>query len=207
MAQMFAHPERLTPGEAYASLVTLLEGKGFLDTLTALDGHRFEGEIGVPVTIRPPSEQPTTGSRCPRSPRRARGPRSWPSCFQTNTRPKCTRRSSFPSWAPVATSPAGCCCPLSRPRPSRSSAFRTGRSSCRRSAAASSSPPTGTSATPRRRPAERHHPCPSPLRDPRATPTRARRARSRTPASRRSTRRRIGASARACCQTMARRSC
>lgn len=51
MAQMFAHPERLTPGEAYASLVTLLEGKGFLDTLTALDGHRFEGEVGVPVTI------------------------------------------------------------------------------------------------------------------------------------------------------------
>jgi pimeloyl-ACP methyl ester carboxylesterase len=51
MAQMFAHPERLTPGEAYAHLVTLLDGKGFLDTLSALDAHRFEGEIGVPVTI------------------------------------------------------------------------------------------------------------------------------------------------------------
>jgi pimeloyl-ACP methyl ester carboxylesterase len=50
-AQMFAHPERLTPGEAYADLVTMLEGKGFHDTLTELDGHRFEGEIGVPVTI------------------------------------------------------------------------------------------------------------------------------------------------------------
>ncbi len=51
MAQMFAHPEHLTPGEAYANVVTLLEGKGFLDTLSALDGHRFEGEIAVPVTI------------------------------------------------------------------------------------------------------------------------------------------------------------
>ena len=48
---MFAHPERLTPGEAYANLVTLLESKAFHDVLTALDGHRFEGEIGVPVTI------------------------------------------------------------------------------------------------------------------------------------------------------------
>jgi pimeloyl-ACP methyl ester carboxylesterase len=51
MAQMFAHPENLTPGEAYANVVTLLDGKGFLDTLAALDGHRFEGEISVPVTI------------------------------------------------------------------------------------------------------------------------------------------------------------
>jgi pimeloyl-ACP methyl ester carboxylesterase len=50
-AQMFAHPERLTPDEAYADLVTMLEGKGFHDTLTELDGHRFAGEIGVPVTI------------------------------------------------------------------------------------------------------------------------------------------------------------
>jgi pimeloyl-ACP methyl ester carboxylesterase len=50
-AQMFAHPERLTPGEAYADLVTMLEGEGFHDTLTELDGHRFEGEIAVPVTI------------------------------------------------------------------------------------------------------------------------------------------------------------
>jgi pimeloyl-ACP methyl ester carboxylesterase len=50
-AQMFAHPERLTPGQAYADLVTLIESKGFLDTLTELDGHRFEGEIDVPVTV------------------------------------------------------------------------------------------------------------------------------------------------------------
>jgi pimeloyl-ACP methyl ester carboxylesterase len=50
-AQMFAHPERLTPGEAYADLVTMLDGKGFHDTLTELDGHRFEGEVAVPVTI------------------------------------------------------------------------------------------------------------------------------------------------------------
>jgi pimeloyl-ACP methyl ester carboxylesterase len=50
-AQMFAHPERLTPGEAYAHLVTMLDGKGFHEVLTELDGHRFEGEIGVPVTI------------------------------------------------------------------------------------------------------------------------------------------------------------
>ena len=49
--QYFAHPERLTPGEAYAVLVTMLESAGFRDTLTELDGHRFEGEIGVPVTI------------------------------------------------------------------------------------------------------------------------------------------------------------
>jgi pimeloyl-ACP methyl ester carboxylesterase len=51
MAQMFAHPEHMTPGEAYANLVTLLDGKGFLDTLSALDGHRFEGDVRVPVTI------------------------------------------------------------------------------------------------------------------------------------------------------------
>jgi pimeloyl-ACP methyl ester carboxylesterase len=51
MAQMFARPQNLTPGEAYANVVTLLDGKGFLDTLAALDGHRFEGEIRVPVTI------------------------------------------------------------------------------------------------------------------------------------------------------------
>jgi pimeloyl-ACP methyl ester carboxylesterase len=51
MAQMFSRPQNLTPGEAYANLVTLLDGKGFLDTLTALEGHRFEGDIHVPVTI------------------------------------------------------------------------------------------------------------------------------------------------------------
>ena len=50
-AQMFAHPERLTPGDAYAHLVTMLEGGAFHDVLTELDGHRFEGEIDVPVTI------------------------------------------------------------------------------------------------------------------------------------------------------------
>jgi pimeloyl-ACP methyl ester carboxylesterase len=50
-AQMFAHPERLTPGQAYADLVTLVDGEGFHDTLTELDGHRFDGEIAVPVTI------------------------------------------------------------------------------------------------------------------------------------------------------------
>ena len=50
-AQMFAHPERLTPGDAYANLVTMLDGKGFHDVLTELDAHRFEGEISVPVTI------------------------------------------------------------------------------------------------------------------------------------------------------------
>jgi pimeloyl-ACP methyl ester carboxylesterase len=50
-AQMFAHPERLTPGEAYADLVTMLDSAGFRDTLVELDGHRFAGEIGVPVTI------------------------------------------------------------------------------------------------------------------------------------------------------------
>jgi pimeloyl-ACP methyl ester carboxylesterase len=50
-SQMFAHPERLTPTQAYADLVTLVESEGFRDTLTELDGHRFEGEIAVPVTI------------------------------------------------------------------------------------------------------------------------------------------------------------
>ena len=50
-AQMFAHPERLTPGVAYALLETMLDGQGFHEVLIALDGHRFEGEIGVPVTI------------------------------------------------------------------------------------------------------------------------------------------------------------
>jgi pimeloyl-ACP methyl ester carboxylesterase len=49
--QMFAHPERLTPGDAYANLVTMLEGEAFHDVLTELDGHRFQGEIEVPVTI------------------------------------------------------------------------------------------------------------------------------------------------------------
>ena len=49
--QMYAHPEWLTPGQAYANLVTLVDGPGFHDTLMALDGYRFEGEIGVPVTI------------------------------------------------------------------------------------------------------------------------------------------------------------
>ena len=50
-AQMFARPERLAPGDAYALLETMLDGQGFHDVLTALDGNRFEGEIGVPVTI------------------------------------------------------------------------------------------------------------------------------------------------------------
>jgi pimeloyl-ACP methyl ester carboxylesterase len=50
-AQMFARPERLAPGDAYADLVTMLDGKGFHDTLGALHRHRFEGEVGVPVTI------------------------------------------------------------------------------------------------------------------------------------------------------------
>jgi pimeloyl-ACP methyl ester carboxylesterase len=50
-SQMFAHPERLTPGEAYGHLVTMLDGASFHDVLTELDGHRFEGEIDVPVTI------------------------------------------------------------------------------------------------------------------------------------------------------------
>ena len=62
MAQMFAHPEHLTPGEAYANVVTLLDGKGFLDTLAELDGHRFEGEIRVPVTI---AWAPATACSCP----------------------------------------------------------------------------------------------------------------------------------------------
>jgi pimeloyl-ACP methyl ester carboxylesterase len=51
LGQMFAHPERLTPGEAYAHMVTLLDGAGFHDVLAELEGHRFEGEIDVPVTI------------------------------------------------------------------------------------------------------------------------------------------------------------
>ena len=50
-AQMFAHPERLTPGEAYSHLVTLLDAKAFDDVLAELDGHQFAGEISVPVTI------------------------------------------------------------------------------------------------------------------------------------------------------------
>jgi pimeloyl-ACP methyl ester carboxylesterase len=49
--QMFARPDRLTPGEAYVYLVTLLDGRGFHHVLAELDGHRFEGEISVPVTI------------------------------------------------------------------------------------------------------------------------------------------------------------
>ncbi len=51
MGQMYAHPERIRPGEAYADLLVLREGTGFRDTLAALDGHRFAGEIDVPVTI------------------------------------------------------------------------------------------------------------------------------------------------------------
>jgi len=51
LGQMYAHPERVAPGEAYASLVTLRDGAGFLDTLAALDGHRFAGEVAVPVTV------------------------------------------------------------------------------------------------------------------------------------------------------------
>ena len=50
-AQMFAHPEALTPGAAHEHLTTMLDGSAFHDVLVEVDGHRFAGEIGVPATI------------------------------------------------------------------------------------------------------------------------------------------------------------
>ena len=50
-AQMFAHPERLTPAMAYDHLTTMLDGSAFHTVLTELDGHRFAGAVDVPVTI------------------------------------------------------------------------------------------------------------------------------------------------------------
>jgi pimeloyl-ACP methyl ester carboxylesterase len=49
--QMFAHPERLTPGQAYANLTTLVEGSGFHAVLDGLGELRFGGPVPVPVTI------------------------------------------------------------------------------------------------------------------------------------------------------------
>ncbi len=50
-AQMFAHPERLTPDETYANLTTLVEGTGFHAVLDALGDLRFAGPVPVPTTI------------------------------------------------------------------------------------------------------------------------------------------------------------
>ena len=49
--QMFAHPERLTPDQAYANLTTLVEGAGFHAVLDRLWDLRFAGPVPVPVTI------------------------------------------------------------------------------------------------------------------------------------------------------------
>jgi pimeloyl-ACP methyl ester carboxylesterase len=49
--QIFAHPERLTPDEAYANVTTLVGGAGFHAVLDALADFRFAGPVGVPVTI------------------------------------------------------------------------------------------------------------------------------------------------------------
>ena len=50
-AQMFAHPERLTPAAAYDHLVTMLDGSAFHEVLIEAGGHRFAGELAVPATI------------------------------------------------------------------------------------------------------------------------------------------------------------
>jgi pimeloyl-ACP methyl ester carboxylesterase len=50
-AQMFAHPERLTPDQAYATLTTLVDGSGFHAVLDGLGDLRFAGPVPVPVTI------------------------------------------------------------------------------------------------------------------------------------------------------------
>ena len=49
--QMFAHPERLAPAQAYANLTTLVEGTGFHAVLDGLGDLRFAGPVPVPVTI------------------------------------------------------------------------------------------------------------------------------------------------------------
>jgi pimeloyl-ACP methyl ester carboxylesterase len=49
--QMFAHPERLTPDEAYANLTTLVEGAGFHAVLDGLGDLRFAGPVPVPVMV------------------------------------------------------------------------------------------------------------------------------------------------------------
>ena len=49
--QMFAHPERLTPAQAYGNLTTLVEGSGFHAVLDAVGDFRFAGPVRVPATI------------------------------------------------------------------------------------------------------------------------------------------------------------
>jgi pimeloyl-ACP methyl ester carboxylesterase len=50
-AQMFAHPERLTPDQAYANLTTLVDGTGFHAVLDGLGDLRFAGPVPVPATV------------------------------------------------------------------------------------------------------------------------------------------------------------
>jgi len=50
--QMFAHPQRLAPGEALAQMDVLLRGDGFHATLPHLIGYSFPaGDLPVPATI------------------------------------------------------------------------------------------------------------------------------------------------------------
>jgi pimeloyl-ACP methyl ester carboxylesterase len=50
-AQIFAHAERLTPGEAYGHMCVMLDGTGFAPVLEAMDGYRFRGPLRSPATI------------------------------------------------------------------------------------------------------------------------------------------------------------
>jgi len=50
--KMFAHPQRLAPGEALARMDALLRGDGFHTTLPHLIGYSFPaGDLPVPATI------------------------------------------------------------------------------------------------------------------------------------------------------------
>jgi len=49
--QLFAHAERLTPGEAYGHMCVMLDGAGFAPVLEAMDGYRFRGPLRSPATI------------------------------------------------------------------------------------------------------------------------------------------------------------
>ena len=49
--QIFARPEQLSPDQAYANVVTLVDGAGFHAVLDALADFRFAGPVRVPVTI------------------------------------------------------------------------------------------------------------------------------------------------------------
>jgi len=50
-SQIFARPAQLSPDQAYANVVTLVDGAGFHAVLDALADFRFAGPVRVPVTI------------------------------------------------------------------------------------------------------------------------------------------------------------